>query len=123
MRTTFTALSHVYWAIDLKDITKDIAIVRLVIALVKFHTEKPVQKSFVLLVENFATLFLKWGSSDSLIVKQLRFQAITMLALPKANHFDTMSQSVHAVLFMKDIIRFLSEGLHVTVFFVFGFLV
>ena len=43
--TTLSALHHVYCALDLKDISKDIANVQLVTALVKSHRKKTYAES------------------------------------------------------------------------------
>ena len=126
LATAMAALSHVYCALDLSDITKDVHITRLISALIKSGTTKAMKRSTVLPIEKFTDMFRKWGSNESLSIKQLRLKAITLLALalmlrpsdvaPNAKYFDEDTFSLQRVLFTTDMLRFDDEGVHVTFF-------
>jgi hypothetical protein len=125
LHTALAALSHVYCAKSLLDITKDTHIKRLVQAIVKSQTVIPMKKSAVLPVSCFTELFCAWGANCNLSVKQLRLKAITLLALalmlrpsdvaPKATMFQS-SDSSFPVLFTKDMLSFNANGVKITFF-------
>jgi integrase len=120
------ALGHVYSALKLSDLTKDSNIVRLVSALVKSGTTKPMKKSTVLPVDKFMQLFESWDDNSLLSVKLLRLKAVTLLALalmlrpsdvaPNAQMFDSQTLQVQSVVFTKSMLRFTQDGMFVTVF-------
>ena len=126
LATAMAALSHVYCALDLRDITKDVHITRLISALVKSGTIRAMKRSTVLPIERFTEMFKEWGPNEILSIKQLRLKAITLLALslmlrpsdvaPNAKYFDEETLSLQKVLFTTDMLKFDDDGVHVTFF-------
>lgn len=126
INTALAALSHVYRALGRHDLTVDEHISRLVTALVKSSTARPMRKSTVLPVDRFVDLFRSWGPNNTLSMKQLRLKAITLLALalmlrpsdvaPKATTFDQTTGEEKKVLFTTDMLSFSPEGVKVTFF-------
>ena len=126
LATASAALSHVYAALDLDDLTKDNDIMRLCTALIKSSTTQTMKRSTVLPVDKFTDLFRKLGSNDILTLKLLRLKAVTLLALalmlrpsdiaPHAKHFNADTFTVEKVLFTTDMLRFTEDGVHVSFF-------
>ena len=106
------------------DLTKEQPVVKLVTALIKAGTTKPMTRSTVLPVTEITNMFMKWGDNKDLSIKHLRLKAITLLALslmlrpsdvaPKGTIFDQVSETEESFIFSKDMIQFSVAGMHVT---------
>ena len=126
VNTFVCALKQLFLSQSIHDITKDIHIVRLISAIVKSQTKKPMKRSTVLPVGKITSMFLEWGENKNLSLKFLRIKAITLLALalmlrpsdiaPKATIFEVESECEKSIEFTKDMLDFTNEGVHVTLF-------
>ena len=119
-----SALSNIYNHKHMIDLTKEQPVVKLVTALIKAGTTKPMTRSTVLPVTEITNMFMKWGDNKDLSIKHLRLKAITLLALslmlrpsdvaPKGTIFDQVSETEESFIFSKDMIQFSVAGMHVT---------
>lgn len=126
LHTATAALSHVYVALDMTDLTKDDCIIRLVSGLIKSKTQEPMKKSLVMPIEKFSDLFLNWGENRSLSLKQLRMKTIVLLALsfmlrpsdiaPKSTYYDNDLKCEAKLVFKTDMIMFEENGLKINFF-------
>ena len=126
LATALAALSHVYSALNLIDLTKDTDIMRLCTALIKSSTTQTMKRSTVLPVKKFTDMFREWGSNDMLNLKMLRLKTITLLALalmlrpsdiaPHAKRFDEETFTLEKVLFTTEMLKFTEDGVHVSFF-------
>ena len=128
LHSTVAALGHVYIALNIEDLTHDINIRRLITALVKSGTSVPRNRSEVMPIQSFSSLFLSWGQNDQLSIKMLRLKAITLLALafmlrpsdvaPQAVFYNQQSETEQKLTFTTDMVTFLpsDNGIKLTLF-------
>ena len=120
------ALSHVYNALSVEDLTQNVHIRRLMTAVIKSGTQVPMCRSSVLPTERFTNMFLSWDENETLSIKMLRIKVITLLALafmlrpsdiaPNAQLFNKDKGSEEKLLFTKDQIKFSDQGLTINFF-------
>ena len=81
LRCTIAALTAMYQASGTINPVDCVEINRLVVALEKTNTQKPMLRSSVMPVQPFVNLFESWSANELLDLKHLRLKAITLLAL------------------------------------------
>ena len=126
LHSAIAALSHVYTALELQDITKHDYIKRLVTGLIKTKTLYPMKKSSVMPIQNFTELFTAWGDNKFLSTKQLRLKTITLLALafmlrpsdvaPKGTMYDSQTSCEQTLTFTTDKIQLCFDGVRIQFF-------
>ena len=120
LRCVSAALSSIYEACELPNLTADPFIVRLSGALVKSRTRVPMQRSCVMDVSAFVRMFRAWPANSVLSVKQLRLKTITLLAIalmlrpsdiaPQACSFNADSGVSSRFVMSTDQVTFCSDG-------------
>ena len=81
LKTASAAISQLFQALDVPDITQCSELSILKSALVKSGTTKPMQKSKVMPVAAFTALFNSWPNYNSqLDIKRLRLKCLTLQA-------------------------------------------
>ena len=126
LNTFLSALKQVFLASDLPDISETYEIKRLVTAITKSQTVKPMLRSSVLPVDRILATVKQWGSNDHMPLKFLRMKAIALLSLalmlrpsdvaPNATFFDKDSLEEKKMIFSEDMLEFHSDGVNVTLF-------
>ena len=126
VNTFLSALKQVFLASDLPDISETYEIKRLVTAITKSQTVKPMLRSSVLPVDRILATVKQWGSNDHMPLKFLRMKAIALLSLalmlrpsdvaPNATFFDKDSLVEKKMIFSEDMLEFHSDGVNVTLF-------
>ena len=126
INTFLAAIKQLYRASGLTDISEAYEIKRLVTAVTKAQTDRPMIRSAVLPVDIILSTIKTWGLSDSMPLKFLRIKAITLLALalmlrpsdiaPHATFFDNETYEEKKVIFSIDMLKFQDNGVEVTLF-------
>ena len=80
LRCTVAAIGHLYTALNMPN-PIDVDVLRLVTALNKSGTVKPLQRTKVLPSSAFETLFSTWPDNRELTLNKLRQRAVTLFAL------------------------------------------
>jgi len=93
---------------------------KLVSALIKTSTKRPMHRQKPLQISAFTDVFHEMESDDQLTLKVLRMKAITLLALvtmtrpsvlaPKGKQFNVRSQSFDPVIMSRDDVHFEDDG-------------
>ena len=120
LRCLSAALSLIYEACELPNLTSDPCIRRLSTAIVKSRTRVPMQRSRVMDVSAFMRMFRAWPANETLSVKRLRLKTITLLAIalmlrpsdvaPQARSFDAASGMSSRFVMSTDQVAFRSDG-------------
>lgn len=120
------AIKQVFRASNMKDITEDFSIKRLVTAVTKSQTERPMKRSAVLPVGQLLDTVKLWGTNSSMPIKFLRIKTIALLAIslmlrpsdiaPNATFFEGDSLKEQKVIFTTDMVVFKGNTMDVTLF-------
>lgn len=120
------AIKQVFRASDMKDITDNFAIKRLVTAVTKSQTERPMKRSAVLPVGQLLDTIKLWGVNSSMPIKFLRIKTISLLAIslmlrpsdiaPNATFFEGDSLEEQKIVFSTDMVVFKESIMEVTLF-------
>ena len=126
VNTFLSALKQMFRASGLPDISENYAIKRLVTAVTKSQTEKPMKKSSVLPVNTITDVFRAWGCNDNLSIRLLRVKTISLLAIalmlrpsdvaPNATFFENEFAGEKRIVFSTDMLNFHDNGVEVTLF-------
>ena len=126
LKCTLAACTSMYDAYSLPNPAKTPEIVKLISALVKSTTSRPMIRSTVMPLAAFSRLFVTLGGNNELPIDMLRLKAITLLTIatmarpsdlsPKGKFVDPNNREHHLVL-GTDQLKFYSDGsLEVTFF-------
>ena len=120
LNCTLAALSKLYKALDLPNLTTSESVKGLVTALIKTQTSQPRSRSSVMPVAAFVRLFTEWPENKDLSIERLRLKTIVLLALtlmlrpsdiaPKAVRFEPASNTTTKVVFSTKCVRFNEDG-------------
>jgi hypothetical protein len=115
---TLAALNAFYEAMEYNPISSDVR--RLAEGIVKSGTSTPMNKSTVLPIQPFMSLFQAWPSNDNLSLKFLRMKAICLLALtfmlrpsdiaPRSVIINSLDGQQSRIIFSVDNITFTPDG-------------
>ena len=120
LKCALAAMSHLYDAYDLPNLTHSAGVRNMVTALVKSGTVRCRQRSHVLPIGNFVELFCAWPNNKELDLKRLRLKTLVLLSLalmlrpsdvaPKGLLFDPDNCAVEPILFRTSDVRFNPDG-------------
>lgn len=126
VNTFLAAIKQVFRAAKMPDISENFAIRRLVTAITKAQTERPMQRSTVLPVDQLLATMKLWGDNSTMPIKFLRIKTISLLAValmlrpsdiaPNATFFEKDSLDEKKVIFSTDMVAFKDNAMEVTLF-------
>ena len=126
INTFLAALKQCYKAMNMNDISDCTSIRRLVTAVTKAQTERPMCRSAVLPVETLLRTMKSWGDNTKMPLKFLRIKTISLLAIalmlrpsdiaPNATFFEKDSHEEKKLTFTTDMLNFSDNAVEVTLF-------
>lgn len=126
VNTFIAAIKQVFRAYKMRDISEDFAIRRLVTAVTKAQTERPMKRSTVLPINQLLTTMKLWGDNSTMPIKFLRIKAISLMAIslmlrpsdiaPNATFFERDSLDEKKVIFSTNMVVFKDNVMEVTLF-------
>jgi len=120
LKCALAAMSHLFQAYDIPDVSSTVPVRHMMSALVKSGTVKGRQRSRVLPIKPITDLFESWPDNMCLDIKRLRLKCLTLLALtmmlrpsdvaPKAQLFNIDSKESSQVVLSTSDIKFEDNG-------------
>jgi hypothetical protein len=126
LKSTMAAIGHVCEALGVTSPVND-QIRRLVRALIKSSTSRPLSRTKIMPIAPFYDLFMSWLVNEKLTIQKLRQKAITLLALavmarpsdlaPLGRIFDPDASTCSRIMLTTDQLTFNPDGSLTMVFF------